>query len=360
MSQRNVTVIVLALVLMVGGFLGVLFVGQIVNPAPASVAVALVDIPAGTTLTQEMFALDSVHADEKVIAGLIGEDELGVFVGGTVIEPIHAFQPIPKAALSAEGNPAATTRSALGLSDPGLVAMVVPVTPDTAPDAIVEGDYVDLNFGVGMATQSGGRLTTAPTPEPFAAYAGLSDPTLIPEGTAAATATPEPLLMLPVAKTIVSHARVLAVIREERTTTVQNEGDPAPRTVVVKGKAIALVVAVAREAQELLGFAIDNGTVRVSLLSAEASLDEGGERRPTLGMTWNDLVALVRMERDGALAAGLPTQVIGPGAFAVEATRAAATQTAMTLTPLSAEVVPSHASATPEAASVTATPTRKP
>lgn len=333
MSQRNLTVIVLALILMVGGFLGVLFIGQIVNPPAATIAVALVDIPAGTPLTEDLFALDEMTMDPKVLATLVQQNELDQFIGGTVIEPIHAFQPLPKAGISAEANPAAARRSALALSDPSLVAMVVPVTPDTAPDAIVEGDFVDVNFGVNLNSQPT-RLTTAPTPAPFAeTFSPFVEPTLMPMETLTVTATPtlEPLLMLPVAKTIVSQARVLAVIREERTTTVQNEGDPAPRTIVVKGKAIALVIAIPREAQELLGFAIDNGTVRVALLSAALPTEPHAQRQPTLGMTWNDLVALVRMEREAFLAEGLPNELIGPGAFAIEATRAAA-QAALTAT----------------------------
>jgi hypothetical protein len=319
--------------------------------------VALVDIPVGTTLSEDMVAMDSVHMDKKVIAGLIRDDELALFVGNTVVEPIHAFQPIQKAALSGDANPAAAKRSALALSDPNLVAMVVPVNQGTAPDAIVEGDYVDLNFGVGSSTSFGGMMTTAPTPAAFSyGYNSLPDAAISVEGTAAATPTPspEPLLMLPVSKTVVRYARVLAIIREERTTTVQNEGDPAPRTVIVKGKAIALVVAVPREAQELLGFAIDNGTVRVALLSAEVDVNDQNARQPTLGMTWNDLVALVRMERERALAAGLPAEVIGPGAFAVEATRSALTQAAVTQLP---------GTATPESTPLptsTITPTPKP
>jgi hypothetical protein len=38
-------------------------------------------------------------------------------------------------------------------------------------------------------------------------------------------------------------------------------------------------------------------------------------------MTWNDLVALMKMDREAALANGLPEEVIGPGAAAIEATR---------------------------------------
>ncbi len=127
--------------------------------------------------------------------------------------------------------------------------------------------------------------------------------------------------MLPVAKTIVSDAKVMAVIREEKTSTVQDTSDSQPRTVSVPGKIIALVVAIPREAQELLQFAIDNGSVRVAVLSAKVSETTSGDHKATLGMTWNDLVSLMRMDRDEALATGVPTNVIGPGANAIEATR---------------------------------------
>lgn len=337
MTRRNSAVIVLAIILMVGGFLGVLFIGQLVNPAPVPVAVAVLDIPAGTTLTAEMVAIDSVHMDPKVIAGLVHEGELAGYVGGVVVEPIHAFQPVHKAAISVSGNPAAANRLALALSDPSLIAMVVPVNAGTAPDAIVEGDYVDLNFGVGSTTAFGGMLSTAPTEAPFAAGFGtLSQPGIeVPaQPTISPTPTPEPLLILPVAKTVVRSAQVMAVIREERPTTVQSEPGGEARTVTVKGKVIALVVAIPREAQELLEFAIDNGTVRVALLSAQIS-DHSDGAAPSLGMTWNDLVALVRMEREAVLAAGLPTNVFGPGAYAVEATRSAATQAAQPTSPTS-------------------------
>lgn len=331
MTRRNSAVIVLAIILMVGGFLGVLFVGQLVNPAPVSVAVAVLDIPAGTILTEDMIAIDSVHMDAKVIAGLVQEGELTQYVGGVVVEPIHAFQPVHKAAISVSGNPASANRLALALSDPNLIAMVVPVNVGTAPDAIVEGDYVDLNFGVGSTTAFGGMLSTAPTEEPFSSGFGASNQT-IPElqvaATVSPTPTPEPLLMLPVAKTVVRSAQVMAVIREERTSTVQSAPGAEAQTVLVKGKVIALVVAIPREAQELLEFAIDNGTVRVALLSAQIADHSVGANTPSLGMTWNDLVSLVRMEREAALSAGLPADVYGPGAFAIEATRSAATQAA--------------------------------
>ena len=175
MTKRNSAVIVLAIILMVGGFLGVIFIGQIVNPAPVAVAVAVLDIPAGTALTANMVAIDNVHMDPKVVANLVGEGELSHYIGGIVVEPVHAYQPLDKAAISVSGNPASANRLALELSDPKQIAMVVPVNTGTAPDAIVEGDYVDLDFGVGSTTSFGGMLSTSPTEAPFAAgFAPLS------------------------------------------------------------------------------------------------------------------------------------------------------------------------------------------
>ena len=127
--------------------------------------------------------------------------------------------------------------------------------------------------------------------------------------------------MLPVAKTVVHNARVLSVLREQQPTTVQSGTGADVQTVVVNGKMTALVVAIPREAQELLEFAIDNGTVRVALLSAQLDNHPNAAVAPSLGMTWNDLVALVRMQRGLHSATGLPTDVMGPGAFAVEGQR---------------------------------------
>jgi hypothetical protein len=327
--RNNTAVIIFALLLMLAGFGGVLVVGQIVNPPAIPIAIAVVDIPAGTTLTREMLAVDEVRMNPKVIGALVNESELEQFVGARVVEAVYAYQPLRKSALSADGNPAAEKRLALALADPNLVAMVVPVNAETAPAAIVEGDTVDLNFGVGANTAFGERLTTETTPDPFTNNNAFNytpfvtaEPTqsMATEGPPQTT-TPEPLLVLPVAKTIVSNARVLTVIFDERNETVQDQD--GMRTVRVPDKLIALVVAVPRAAQELVQFAIDNGTVRVSLLSAVADSSDIGALRPTLGMTWNDLVAIVRMQRDEVLALGLPADVIGPGAYAIEATRAA-------------------------------------
>lgn len=361
MNKRNATVVVLATVLMVGSVIGILLIGQVINPPTVPIAVAVVDIPAGTVLTEEMVAIDNVQMNPKVLSAMIREAELTNFIGGVVIQPVNSYEPLLKSAVSADGNSASARRVALALSDPNVVAMVVPVSQETSPDAIVEGDYVDLSFGAGANTAFGKLLSTSSTEEPFGPSLGgfVQQPSIVPlleTAEATATPTPEPLLVLPVAKTIVSQAKVLSIIREERTVTTGGTlvGSGEPRTAVVKGKIIGIVVAVPREAQELIQFAMDNGVVRVSVLSAEATSNGA----VSMGMTWNDLVALVRMEREEALAGGLPTNVIGPGAFAIEATRNAATQAVLSQT-LTA-VAPTSTQDVPVVLTPVSTPTSKP
>ena len=378
MKARNLTVVFIGIVLMAASILGVVFVGQIINPPATAMAVAIVEIPAGAVISKDMVRTDNVQINPKVAASHVREAELGQFVGSVAVEPIHQYSYLPKSALSKADNPAAGRRLALALADPGLVAMVVPVDEKTAPDAIVEGDAVDLDFGALGDRTGGGTLTTRPTDAPDLSLgysAGPGQPMPLPIGTleltplsgaqAAATPTPEPLLMLPVAKTIVSQAKVLAVVRDVRTET-QVDAKGQAQTVATPGKLLALVVAVPREAQELVQFAIDNGSVRVALLSAQIMSSDPATRKPTLGMTWNDLVSLMRMEREAALATATPANVLGPGAYALEATRNAATQAVVEITETAVQATaqveqtqtPGMTERTPQSAA-TATPTAK-
>jgi hypothetical protein len=332
MKKFNIPVIVTSMVLMAVSVIGFLVAGQFLNPPGARIVVAVVEIPTGTVLTSDMVRVDTVQGNAKVTASHVQEKELNQFIGAVAVEPIHKYSYIPKSALSVEGNPAASNRLALALSDKAFVAMVVPVSPETAPDAMVEGDRVDLNFGTNGDRSNGQKLTTRPTDQPglsqmydYSPSAASSAGTPAATGTPTPTPTPdgEPLLVLPVAKTIVRQAKILGVVREQLTQQTQVSGEAV--NVTVPGKMLAIVVAVPREAQELMQFAIDNGNVRVSLLSAQVSAD-APERQPSLGMTWNDLVSLMRMDRDAALATMTPANVMGPGAYAIEATRVMQTQ----------------------------------
>jgi hypothetical protein len=361
MSKVNLPVTILGILAMVIAVVGVLFVGQIINPPGAAIAVALVDMPVGTVITRDMVAIDTVHGNPKVAAAHVSGADLDKYVGSVVVEPIHQYSYLPLQSLSVGGNPAAAKRMALALSDPKVVAMVVPVTAATAPDAITEGDHVDLVFGTSGQSHSGKTLTTRPTEASSAFGAnenlyGPVTPSPMPVGPTQAgptgTPTPEPLLELPVAKTIVRQAQVLSVVREQNTSTAVDSTGKSVQT-VTPGAMLALVVAVPREAAELLQFAIDNGEVRVSLLSAQVTAN-ATSREPTLGMTWNDLTSLMRMDRQAALDSATQT-VMGPGAYAIEATldaRAQASPSASTPQPGASAQATDSATAAP-----TATPT---
>jgi hypothetical protein len=328
--------------LVVTAVAGLVLAGQFMNPAPTEIVVAVNDIPAGAVLTRDMVASSAARLHPKVLAQTVLANEIDAFLGGVVVEPIHAYEPLPKAALSAAGNPAAAHRLALVLTDARMVAMNLPVNVNTAPEAIVPGDYVDLTVGLPGATNGGATLTTAATPAanfapldfmPPAAALGAADaqPT--------ATATPEPLLVAPVAKTIISNALVVQVQREAPPSTGSSADSSAASQ---PGRQTGIVVAIPRELQELLQFGIDNGTVRVGLLSArlEYALEDSGQHLPSLGMTWNDFISQLRVDRKAALAGGgPPAGSDGPGAYAIEATRNVASQaTAQALAPTATPV----------------------
>ncbi len=283
--------------------------------------VAKVDIPAGTVISRDMVGLDEQRVNPVVADVLFqGKDESHL-VGKVAVQTIFQYQPIPIAAVSFEDNPAAESRLSLTLTDPAVVAMVVPVDKETSPSKIVPGDYVDLNFGVGSAQFLAGQLSTAPTPFPFQPLPGVfvtQPPLPLPP---TLTPTAEPRLTLPVAKTIVHAARVLSVIYDEAPNPAY-AGPTSGESPTIRGDIVGIVVTVPREAEELVHFGAVNGSLRVALLApgADWAAEANEPRKPSLGMSWDDFVALMRLDREAALATAFPTEIDGPGAAAIEAT----------------------------------------
>ena len=320
-----------ALLLMIIGAGGIFLLALFLNPPSTPYAVAIVEIAPGETLTRDMFRIDDGRLNRNVLDKLVTEGELDQFVGGVAVESIHALEPLRKSAISTEGNPAAINRISLALTDPNIVAMVIPVDRETSPNEIAGGDYIDINFGVGSATFQAGSLAPAPTPFPFQPIPNVFV-TDVPVGTPTPTATPAEQITLPVAKTLVHAARVLNVVYDEiPNPAYSGPGSGVPAT--VKGDVVALVVTVPTEAQELVQFAVVNGSLRIAVLSP--SKDWSGEltnRQPTLGMSWEDMIAFFRMERESVLGTAIPTQVIGPGANAIRLTEAAAAATQSSIT----------------------------
>ncbi len=313
--RRNLLVLAVGLLLMVGSFVGIFVLGQVFNPPAVPVVVASRDFSPGEVVQLQDLATISVHVDETesgFYETVFLQSDLQLLNNKIVTQPIAAGQPIPRNAVVAAGN--LNSGLAGQLEDPSLIALVVPVSDDTAPPGIRAGDYVDLVYGVVGVSYAPVVPPTETAFQSFNPGAGLEPAT--PDSFAEAEPSPTPGVMLyaPLAKTIVTNALVLDVVHEiKQANQVTSSGQTVARE--VQGAVTALVLAVPRDAQEVVQFALDTGVVRVSLLSANARADgtQVGDRRPTLGMTWNDLVALLEMERQQRLDAGLPSSVTGAG-----------------------------------------------
>lgn len=312
--RRNLLVLMVGLLLMVASFIGVFLLGQVFNPPAVLVVVASRDFSPGEVVRLEDLATVSVHVDETesgFFDTVFLQSNVQFLNNKIVTQPIAAGQPIPRNAIVATGNLSGGLSGQL--EDSSLIALVVPVSADTAPPGIQSGDYVDLVYGVVGVSYS---PVVPPTEVPFQSFGngvGLEPATPDPFAPLDPTATPGVMLYAPLAKTIVTNALVLELVREtQESSQATSSGRSAE---AVAGPVTALVLAVPRDAQEVVQFALDTGIVRVSLLSANVRADgtQAGDRRPTLGMTWNDLVALLEMERDQRLAAGLPSTITGAG-----------------------------------------------
>ncbi len=313
--RRNLLVLVVGLLLMVGSFIAVFMLGQVFNPPAVLVVIASRDFSPGEVVQLQDLATISVHVDETesgFYQTVFLQSDLQLLNNKIVTQPIAAGQPIPRNAVVAAGN--LNSGLAGQLEDPSLIALVVPVSDDTAPPGIQAGDYVDLVYGVVGVSYAPVVPPTEAAFQSFNPSAGLEPATPDPFVAIEPTSTPGVMLYAPLAKTIVTNALVLDLVREvKQASQVTSSGQTVARE--VQGAVTALVLAVPRDAQEVVQFALDTGIVRVSLLSANARADgtQIGDRRPTLGMTWNDLVALLEMERQQRLDAGLPASITGAG-----------------------------------------------
>lgn len=307
---RSVTFIV-GLLLAVAAFVAYLALGGVLNPPPYEVVVAVRDIPPYTIITSDALARDPQTMSGTVARTLVHAKELNRYVGGMAIEHIHAGEPLRKSAVIAAGNPAAARRLSLALDDPARVAMVMPVSPETCPEQIASGDYVNVlvSFAPGAIGGTGGQTLAEmlATPRPPLAVGPLLptgtpvvpvSPTVSPP-TSALTPTVSALsaeeMTLPIAKVTIQKCRVLAVRRRR----VANPGfgisGAQGGQAFLEGDVEALVVLVPRDTAELLTFAIDNGKVHVVLLPAVAGTREGHD--PTLGVAWSDVLAFILEER---------------------------------------------------------------
>mgnify|MGYP000630874707 CR=1 FL=1 len=321
----------IGILLAVGAFIGYLLLGNFLAPPPATVVVALRDIPPYTPLDANMLGVDAQQLNSQVLQTLVQKNELDEYLGGFVTTPIFAGEPLRKSAIVMAGNPLASKRLALALTDSNRVAAVIPVNAETSPSQIVTGDYVDLvismapgnlasnnsnNFGEILSGQDssqasfgfGPSAVITPTQSTFQSSFILSS------GIISAPLSGE-IMNLPVTKAVIRSVAVLAVSFEQSPNPTYasagfgEDSSAPPQTAFVEGEIKSITVSIPRDSAELLNFGIDNGKVHVLLLPLEQGQNEftAQKNNSTLGVSWNDVLAFMIRERQELAASFVPS-----------------------------------------------------
>lgn len=327
-------------------FVGFLMLGGMMAPPPYSVVVAVQDMPAYSTLDPNALGVDAQRINSQVAQTLVLREDIDQYVGGFVLESIHAGEPLRKSAIVAPGNPQAINRLALVMTDPDKVAMVIPVDPKTAPSQIAPGDWIDLIVGLAPGNISAGsnstfsNLLAPPTPvSPIVSFgptpaSGVRPAPTLPPNPSPLNPTTNPGsvsandMNLPADKVVIQNVAVLAVRFQQVPNpaftgsggsfgqTQQSQGTSQPA--YIQGDIQTITVLVPRASIELVTFGKDNGRVHVVLLPAKTAEAAQGAQAPTLGITFNDVLAWMMRERaliasgQGQPGAAQPTQVVPP------------------------------------------------
>ncbi len=311
----------IGILLALGAFIGYLLLGNFLAPPPALVVVALRDIPPYTPLDANMLGVDSQHLKHQVLATLVQKNELDEYIGGFVTSPIFAGEPLRKSSVVTAGNPLASKRLALALTDPNRVAAVIPVDAKTSPSQIVTGDYVDLvismapgnlttnnsnNFGELLTGQESNQVNFDFGPSAVITPTQNTFPSsfLLASGIISAPLSGD-IMNLPVTKAVIRSVPVLAVSFEQSpnpsyaSAGFGEDSNAPPQPAYVEGEINSITVSIPRESAELLNFGIDNGKVHVLLLPVQQGQAEfvAQQNNSTLGVSWNDVLAFMMRER---------------------------------------------------------------
>ncbi len=311
----------IGILLALGAFIGYLLLGNFLAPPPALVVVALRDIPPYTPLDVNMLGVDSQHLNSQVLATLVQKNELDEYIGGFVTSPIFAGEPLRKSSVVTAGNPLASKRLALALTDANRVASVIPVDAKTSPSQIVTGDYVDLvismapgnlttnnsnNFGELLTGQESNQVNFdfGPSAVITPTQSTFPSPFLLASGIISAPLSGD-IMNLPVTKAVIRSVPVLAVSFEQSpnpsyaSAGFGEDSNAPPQPAYVEGEINSLTVSIPRDSAELLNFGIDNGKVHVLLLPVQQGQAEfvAQQNNSTLGVSWNDVLAFMIRER---------------------------------------------------------------
>ena len=283
--MSRVVTLVVGLLLVVGAFLGFLFWGAVTNPPPFRVVVALKDIPPGGEISPDSITIDEQIINPRVAQRFILESELSKYLGATAVENIFAGEPLTKLRIATGDVANRTKRLSLALKDERLVAMVIPVTPKTSPQEIVPGDLINLVWGVGSQTSLNNLDGQVPALNPQAQRVPTPAPRP-PDASALATQ-----VVLPFARTVLYRAVVARVNFQQVPNPNYAIGGMGATTTVqpfLQGPIESLVLLVPRETQEMVAFALSNGTVSITLWSSQVA---PGDVTPLPGVMWSDVLA---------------------------------------------------------------------
>lgn len=294
----NKGLLFLGLILALASIGGMVFLGNILNPAPTMVAVVMQDVEPGTALS-EIPDASLQQAELRGDAHLIGtyltvaDFQAMEAAGGILVQSISAGEAIPFAAVAAPDNPAGRQYSALLLQDPNLVAITIDAR-GIAPKGIRSGDSVDVAVAVeniqdpaAQAAMYNQQMPVLDSPlSPVGEHETVINGTVVPyvpsysgaQGTPTVTPTPtKPPYIVPVSKIIVHNAYVLSVTREQ-----QDAGNGQ----VTYGEVTSIVLVIPRDAIEYVTMADTAGALRLALLSPMAAKQDG----PTMGASLQDFL----------------------------------------------------------------------
>lgn len=281
MIRRSLT-LVLGLVLTVGAFLGFLLWGRLTNPPPYRVVVAIEKIPPFSELQEDMFVVDEQIIAPQVAQRYVLEQEMELYLQAVPIEPLYIGEPLTKNRLLLPDNPRSQYRLSLALDDPSMVAMVIPVDGKSSVSELAAGDHVNIEFAVGARGVTPSLVAVPPEEE---ATGGEEE------------------VVLPLAKTLLQRVPVLRVNFEQIPNPNYGLGagfDGASGAVerpFLKGEIESIVVLIPESEQEMLTFALENGTIRIALVSPLAVEEP---MVPLPGVMWPDFVERFLGERGAA------------------------------------------------------------
>jgi pilus assembly protein CpaB len=270
LKRSNRLIMLIGLFLAVVAFVGIIYVigqggtggGSATKVDTTTNVLAAVDIPLGTTLTQDMLKTEDVKASEKVAGTPTKPSEV---IGQTVTTEIKAGQQITAADFSA-----VTVNPDVGrLLDTGTRAMAVLVDQVSGVGTLVKpGDQVDVVLGIAGADKFP-VVTTDPVTKAISVVPGIN-------GTSV--------------KAILQNLKVVGTLLPPPTTTsgsTQPAPSGAPTTPALNGQTQIVLLAVTDQQAEVLRFAQIDGSITLVLRSP---LDKTAPNADTMGITLRQLV----------------------------------------------------------------------